>query len=128
MAEFAGTFVLVAFCLIAVDKTTRHSEDRAINAMIISANYIGARLMSGGRLVTGIPQSTETESIPEDNGEFDNIKVTFYRQTGSLLNPGVGIGFQIVSLDFSHVIAYTLMPLLGAVAALFFHEVIFMRT
>mmetsp|Transcript_10043 Transcript_10043/g.15298 ORF Transcript_10043/g.15298 Transcript_10043/m.15298 type:complete len:86 (+) Transcript_10043:356-613(+) len=55
VAEFSGTFLFVAFFLIASDNRTHFSNDRAINAMVIASAYVGVRLMSGGRLVTGIP-------------------------------------------------------------------------
>ena len=48
--------------------------------------------------------------------------------TGSLLNPAIAFGTQLISLDFSYAIQYILMPLIGGIIGFLSHEFIFMKT
>jgi glycerol uptake facilitator-like aquaporin len=55
VAEAVGTFFFVLLYMIGTDKQLRHSNDRSIIALTIAASYVGARLMSGGNMISGIP-------------------------------------------------------------------------
>ena len=56
ISEMFGTAIFVSNFMIHSDKSTRYSDDKSINSMIIASSYVAARLMCGGNFVTGIPQ------------------------------------------------------------------------
>ena len=69
-----GTAIFVANYMIHTDKSTRFSNDKSINSLIIASAYISARLMSGGYFLTGIPQVHIT-SYKDYEGTIQNVKV-----------------------------------------------------
>jgi glycerol uptake facilitator-like aquaporin len=122
-----GTAIFVANYMIHTDKSTRFSDDKSINSLIIASAYIGARLMCGGYFLTGIPQVHETSYI-DDEGTIHDITESTFLRTGSLLNPAIAFGTQLISLDFTYAFQYILMPFVGGVIGFLSHEFIFMKT
>ena len=57
-----------------------------------------------------------------------NVPTYVYRNTGAMLNPAIGLGLMIISLDFNYVLPYCACSFAGGVAALLFHEIVFVRT
>lgn len=66
ISEMVGTAVFVSNFLIHTDKSTRYSNDKSVNSLIIASAYIGARLMCGGYFLTGIPQIERYSFYDED--------------------------------------------------------------
>ena len=84
--------------------------------------------MSGGQLLTGIPENIKIGSALDEEGTIIPEVKLVYKMTGALLNPALAFGTQIISLDFSYGIQYTLMPFAGALTGFLFHEFVFKRT
>lgn len=63
-----------------------------------------------------------------DPDEFEDLEFTIYRYSGPLLNSALALGQQVISLDFSYILQYVAMPMIGSAAALIFHEFVFMKT
>mmetsp|Transcript_4702 Transcript_4702/g.8019 ORF Transcript_4702/g.8019 Transcript_4702/m.8019 type:complete len:185 (+) Transcript_4702:374-928(+) len=129
IAEFSGQFVFTIIFLICSDRHLRMTKDKALNSLIIASGYIAARLMSGGSMVTGLPENeTLITQMSKDGTQFSNVEVRQFRRTGSLLNPALGLGLQTISLHFEFIVPYVLAPFLGGVAAFIFHELLFLKS
>lgn len=128
-SELLGTFFYVTFFLMSSDKRTRFSNDKVINSFILAGAFVASRLISGGRMVTGLPQGTFKKSVSKgDPDEFEDLEFTIYRYSGPLLNSALALGQQVISLDFTYILQYVAMPMIASAAALFFHEFVFMKT
>lgn len=129
VSEFMGTFYFVTIFLMCSDQRTRFSNDKVINSLILAGAFVSSRLISGGRMVTGLPNGFIKKSVSKgDPDEFEDVEITLYRYSGPLLNSALALGQQLISLDFSYILQYLAMPMVGSAAALFFHEFIFMKT
>lgn len=94
ISEFIGTYVFIFMFMLSTDSKTQFSSDKVINCFIIASAYVGARLMAGGQLVTGLnrsiyPQDSDTGEIDCENGKPDVYR---FKQTGPLLNPALALG------------------------------------
>lgn len=90
--------------MIFTEKSNKFSKEKVINVFIISSSYIGARLMSGGQLLTGIPENILVGSYYDAEGTLVEDIRLIYKQTGALLNPALAFGTQIISMEFSYFI------------------------
>ena len=52
--------------MLSTDQKTQFSKDKVINCFIIASAYVGARLMCGGTLVTGLNVSAYGSEKDED--------------------------------------------------------------
>jgi len=85
--------------------------------------------MAGSILVTGLPQKMiEAGTILKEDGSHEIILIQDFKEIGPLLNPAIGLGLMVTSMDFFYVIQYLVMPLAGGICALIFHEFIYMKT
>lgn len=110
ISEIVGSFVFVFMFMLCTDKKTQFSRDKVINCFIIASSYISARLMSGGKMVTG-RRSHALKYIP----------------TGPLLNPALAFGQFVSTFDLSNW-QYIVCPLGGSALALLFYEFIFVKS
>lgn len=107
IAEPLGTFFVAFFYLTQTEAKTVFSKEKAINCFIIAASYVGARAMLAG-----------TENTV----------------SGAVLNPAIGVATCFTMLfdnrveDFQYVWIYALLPFIGSVAAVLFHEFVFKKT
>jgi len=104
-SECLGTFVYVTFFLMCSDKRTRFSNDKVINSFILAAAFVASRLISGGRMVTGLPQGTiKVSNLTGDPDELEDLEITKYLYSGPLLNTALAFGQQLISLDFTYIL------------------------
>lgn len=103
-SEFFGSAVFISMFLIYTEKRNKVSKDKVINAFVISSAYIGARLMSGGHLLTGIPENIQIGTKIDSEGTLIPDNRLIYKNTGSLLNPAIALGTQIISIEFHYAI------------------------
>ncbi|CDW87230.1 major intrinsic protein [Stylonychia lemnae] len=107
VAETLGSFLVVFFYLTQTEKKTVFSQEQAVNCFIIASAYIGARAMLNGTKIT---------------------------LSGAVLNPAIGLGTCFTQLfdtgvdHFTWVWIYALMPFVGAILAVLFHEYVFKKT
>lgn len=57
-----------------------------------------------------------------------NLYAFHFKNTGPLLNPGIGLGQQIAALNFSFVYAYCFAPIGGAICAVCFYEYVYVKS
>lgn len=107
IAEPLGTFFVAFFYLTQTEEKTTFSKEKAINCFIIAASYVGARAMLSG---------------------------TTFTMSGAVLNPAIAFGTNFTQLfsagsgAFKYVWLYTLLPFVGSVLAVLFHEFVFKKT
>lgn len=111
ISEIIGTFIMITLFMLCIDPHTRYSKDRVIITFCLSSSYIGARLMAGGSLITGVK-----------NPEYG------YNPTGPLLNPGLAFGQMLVAWEFEYWLIYLAGPIIAAVLSCVFYEYIFLRS
>jgi glycerol uptake facilitator-like aquaporin len=78
MSEMFGTAIFVSHFLIHTDKSTRFSDDKSINSMIIASSYVASRLMCGGNFITGIPQYGLHSHIDENGTLTNSIEKDYF--------------------------------------------------
>lgn len=103
----------VLFFMMQTDDKMLFSREKAINCFIIASSYVAARAMFYGQ-------------------------ATFYEQIstfGACLNPAIALGLILGSVFsgatwrlFASLWIYPIMPLLGAVVALIFFELVYKKT
>lgn len=79
------------------------SKEKAISCFIIAASYVGARsLCAGGKLTA----------------------------SGAVLNPAIGLSACIIggTNGLSYIWVYSLMPFVGSICAVIFHEFVYKKT
>ena len=134
ISEAFGTFIFVFLFMLCTDTKTQFSKDKVINCFIISSAYVGARLMCGGTLVTGLNVSQYAMMKDEDGDmipvscESKSILDYKYRLTGPLLNPALALGQMLISMQFTHILQYLLAPFIGSAIALVFYEFVFVKS
>ena len=84
--------------------------------------------MSGGGMITAIPENISIGDIVDADGTIIPQVKLVYKMTGTLMNPALAFGTQIISLDFTYFIQYTLMPFAGGLIGYLFHELVFKKT
>lgn len=106
MGEMLGAFFLCFMYLTQTEERTKFSKDPSITSLIISCAYVAARIMTG----------------------HPNVS------SASCLNPAIGLGTNIVmaldphSIGLEYAYIYAVMPLVGAVIAVLFHEFVYKAT
>jgi glycerol uptake facilitator protein len=107
IAEPLGTFFVAFFYLTQTEEKTVFSKEKAINCFIIASAYIGSRSM---------------------------LSANTFTASGAVLNPAIAIGTSFTQLfdrgtdGFQDVWIYGLLPFIGAVLAVLFHEFVFKKT
>jgi hypothetical protein len=114
--------------LIYTERETKFSKEKIINVFLLSSAFVGARLMSAGSFNTGIPENIIIGSRKDSDGTIIPIRELKIKMTGTMMNPALAFGTQIVSLEFTYFFHYTIMPLCGALVGFLFHELVFKRT
>lgn len=107
IAEPLGAFFVSFFYLTQTEEKTVFSKEKAINCFIIASAYVGSRSMLAG---------------------------TSFTYSGAVLNPAIALGTSFTQLfdrgvdGFQEVWIYALLPFIGAVLAVLFHEFVFKKT
>lgn len=115
MQETFGTFCFVLFFMIATDEKSHFSSQNAINCFTIACGYVAAR-----EIVSGSTTSFASYGV-----------VSTY---GACMNPAVAVGITLTSVmkdpgnTFKWGWIYWLMPLAGALIALIFYRLIYVKT
>lgn len=129
LSEATGAFIFIFLFMLCTDKKTQYSDDKVINCFIMAASYCAARLMGGGGLVTVINESYRQTTQQADDTCVDGPWV--YQQpkrVGPLLNPAIAVGNMMFSGFYGFWLQYGVMPFVGSVGALFFYEMVFVKT
>jgi glycerol uptake facilitator-like aquaporin len=88
--------------LTQTEAKTIFSQEKAIQCFIIAASYVGARSFSGCNNITS---------------------------SGSVLNPAIGFGADILSITgWKWIWLYSCLPFGGSILAVLFHELVFKKT
>ena len=104
ISELFGTFMFVFLFMISTDKKTQFSEDKVVNCFIISASYVAARLMAGGKLSTVLYTIKEGEDYKGGYlNRYNPADLTSRRLIGPLLNPALAFGQMTFSGSFSFI-------------------------
>ena len=100
--EVLGTFLVTLFYLTQTEEKTQFSKEKAIQCFIIAASYVGARSLCAANHITS---------------------------SGAVLNPAIGFGADILSLEgWKWIWIYAVVPFGGSVLAILFHEFVFKKT
>ena len=135
ISEVTGTFFFVFMFMLCTDEKTRFSSDKVVNCFIIASAYISGRLIAGGSMVSWTVGNSFLESLTtfENNKNLINLGAlaaasAHNKFSGPLLNPAIYFGQMIVMIEFTWIINYAICPVGGAVLAVLFYELIFVKT
>ena len=130
LSEATGAFIFIFLFMLCTDKKTQYSDDKVINCFIMAASYCAARLMGAGGLVTVINESFRITRLDADKGCVKDGPWIYMqpKRVGPLLNPAIAFGNMIFSGTYGFWLQYGVMPFVGSIGALFFYEMIFVKT
>ena len=137
LSEMIGTFMFVFLFMLCTDKKTQFSEDKVINCFIMASAYVAARLLAGGAMVTARytgyseanPEIIQISTNSTDDPIFKQVQPRLnVKRLGPLLNPALALGQMILSADLNFIMQYLLMPFAGAILALVFYELVFVKS
>lgn len=94
VSEGVGTGIIVLMTMMILTKTQEFTKDKNIVCFTRASIIIGARLMAGGIMVTGLPIGKETVDLgvlnqERDRKEFEHYK---FKAVGPLCNPAIALG------------------------------------
>lgn len=135
ISEIMGTFFFVFMFMLSTDPKTAFSKDKVVNCFIIASAYISGRLIAGGSMVSWTVgneflSTYETFNETKSPALLAILATTILsaKLSGPLLNPAIYFGQMLMMFEFSWLINYALCPLGGALGAVMFYELIFVKT
>jgi hypothetical protein len=81
-----------------------------LKCLIIASAYCSARLIGGGKIVTG------------NYYNFNDL----IKNTGPLLNPGIALGQMIVSGELTWFLQYVVTPFGGSILSMVFFDYVYL--